>query len=199
MPYDVPPERIDELIDVVGQAFSRSTDPGADYVFEHEPNSLAFKERLFAMLGEACPPAALRQASSDKMEAISVWYPPGVSYPEDEESELFDPAEFQSAETPRRIEGMLRSIGAAIEKLGSEPQWYLHILATRPENQGQGHTSELLRSIFAQADEAGLPCTLICPKHNIPVYEHFGFKVVAETPFADSDFSIYNMRRDPAS
>ena len=199
MLYEVPPERVDELVDVIGQAFSRSPDPPSDYVFELEPDPQLFKERLFSALGKACPPSALRQASSEKMEAISIWFPPGVSYPDDDESELFDPAEFQSPETPKRIAGMLRSIGATIRKLGSEPQWYLHVLATRPEHQGKGHTSVLMRSILARADEEGLPCTLVCPRHNIPVYEHFGFKVVDETQFADSDLFVYNMRREPLS
>jgi GNAT superfamily N-acetyltransferase len=133
------------------------------------------------------------------MQAISVWFPPGVTYPDDDESDLFDPAEFQSPETPKRIEGMLRSIGATIAKLGSGPQWYLHILATHPEHQGQGHASSLMKSAFIRADEERLPCTLVCPKHNIPVYEHIGFKVVAETRFADSEMFIYNMRREPSS
>ena len=199
MPYDIPRERVDELIDVIGQAFSRSPDPLSDYVFELEPNALYFKERLFRSIGEACPPSALRQASSEEMQAISVWFPPSVTYPDDDESELFDPAEFQSPETPERVEGMLRSIGVTIGKIGGGPQWYLHILATRPEHQGRGHTSPLMKSLFARADEEGLPCTLVCPNHNIPVYEHFGFKVVDQTQFADSDMFIYNMRREPSS
>ena len=58
MPYDIPRERVDELIDVIGQAFSRSPDPLSDYVFELEPNALYFKERLLRSIGEACPPSA---------------------------------------------------------------------------------------------------------------------------------------------
>jgi predicted GNAT family N-acyltransferase len=132
------------------------------------------------------------------MEAISVWFPPDQKYPDDDESQLFDPDEFQSPETPKRIAGMLRSIGTSIGKLGSDSQWYLHILATRPEDQGKGHTSTLVRSILARADEAHRPCTLVCPGHNIPIYEHFGFKVVGETEFADSGMFVYSMRREPS-
>lgn len=198
MPYDVPENRMNELVDVIGQAFSSSPDPPSDYVFELEPNAQSLKEQFFRGIAAAYPPPTLRQASTDKLEAISIWSPPGATHSE-EEPELFDPAEFQSAETLKRIEELMRCIGVATEKLGSEPQWYLHVLASRPEHRGQGYTSILLRSIFARADEADLPCTLICPKHNVPVYEHFGFDVVAKTAIGDSGMFIYNMRRDPIS
>ncbi len=195
-PYDVPSDRIGELVDVIRQAFSSATDPLVDFVFEKEPVALGFKERLFGSIGEACPPAALRQASSESMEAISVWFPPGVTYPEDDETQLFDPSEFESQETPIRIEGMFEIIGTSIRKLGTDPQWYLHILATQPEYMGQGYTSPLIQPILERATADGIPCTLVCPKHNVNLYEHFGFGVVDETKFSTSSSFLYSMRRD---
>ena len=198
MPYDVPPHRFRELVDVIGHAFRSAPDPLTEFVFGHEPAALTFQERIVRSLGEGCPTAALRQASSENMEAISVWFPPGVTYPEPEEDEgqLFDPAEFRSQDTRRRVEDMLESVGKSMGKLGTEPQWYLHVLATRPEYMGQGYSSPLMRPILRRANDEGKPCTLICPTHHVNLYEHFGFKIVDETQFSTSRYFLYNMRRD---
>jgi hypothetical protein len=196
--YDVPLNRTDDLVDVICEAFS-SADPLADFVFEEEPAASGFKKRLFTSIAKACPPAALRQASSEGMEAVSVWFPPGVTYLDDDETQLFAPSEFESQETPVRIAGMLESIGTSIRKLGTDPQWYLHILATQPEYMGQGFTSPLLRPVLERATAEEKPCTLVCARHNVNLYEHFEFWVVDETKFSNSSSFLYSMRRDAES
>ncbi len=58
------------------------------------------------------------------------------------------------------------------------PHWYLGLLAVAPERQGKGHASALLRPVLELARQERLPCYLETNRQaNVPIYEHFGFRV----------------------
>ncbi len=62
-----------------------------------------------------------------------------------------------------------------------EPHWYLAMLGTEPEHQGQGIASALLRATLENGDRTGVPAYLESSKEsNIPFYERHGFKVTGE-------------------
>ena len=44
------------------------------------------------------------------------------------------------------------------------PHYYVAIMSTLPENQGQGHCSKLMRALNRAADLDGLPCYLECTR-----------------------------------
>ena len=197
MIYDVPSDRIDDVVDVIGEAFRAAPDPIPEYVFERENRASEFKERIFRALAESCPPSTLIQASSPNMEAISIWFPPSVPYPSDDEDKMFSMEEFENPETEIRVNNFFVCVGSAIEKLGKTPQWYLHILATRPNCKGKGYSSALMRTILDKSGNDKIPCTLVSPPHNVALYEYFGFEVISETPMPGTAVSCYSMRRDP--
>ncbi|MCL4177075.1 MAG: GNAT family N-acetyltransferase [Verrucomicrobia bacterium] len=59
--------------------------------------------------------------------------------------------------------------------------WYLLNLAVRPELQGQGLGSILLRSGLDRAQLQGVPCFLETTNpRNVPFYEKHGFRVIHE-------------------
>jgi ribosomal protein S18 acetylase RimI-like enzyme len=61
------------------------------------------------------------------------------------------------------------------------PHWYLLNLAVRPELQGQGLGSTLLRYGLNRAQQQGRPCFLETSKAgNVPFYQRHGFRVVSE-------------------
>jgi GNAT superfamily N-acetyltransferase len=70
--------------------------------------------------------------------------------------------------------------------------FYLHYLATHPKHQGHGLASALLRHVLAQADELGNRCYLEASKFhpNVPIYQHFGFKLVETIEMGDGDDSL---------
>lgn len=62
-----------------------------------------------------------------------------------------------------------------------EPHWYLNLLGTHPDWQRQGLGGALMRMVFAQADEAGLPCYLETETTaNVAYYRHHGFEIRSE-------------------
>jgi GNAT superfamily N-acetyltransferase len=59
-----------------------------------------------------------------------------------------------------------------------EPHWYLLAIGVDPDRQGEGVGAALLRSRLRRCDEEGLPAYLESSKpENVPLYEHFGFRV----------------------
>jgi GNAT superfamily N-acetyltransferase len=62
-----------------------------------------------------------------------------------------------------------------------DPHWYLLLLGTRRERQGQGLASALLDAVISKADADGLPCYLETgTDSNVGFYERRGFEVIGE-------------------
>lgn len=90
------------------------------------------------------------------------------------------------------------AVGAASAHTPREPHWYLALIGADPAAQGQGHGAALLRSGLAKADAAGLPAYLESSKpSNLPLYEHFGFRVRAEVPLPGGGPVLWGMWREP--
>ena len=127
----------------------------------------------------------------------AAWLPPGVS------SEL--PFSFSKLGLAW---GLLRHGGLAsftrAQQLGEvmkdahpeEPHFYLHAIGARLDCQGRGIGSALLKHGTRLCDEAG--CMAYLESSNVrnnPLYERFGFEVVAERKVADDGPTIWLMRR----
>lgn len=104
-----------------------------------------------------------------------------------------------AAEHPRRPGRLFgEAVAAASAHTPREPHWYLALIGADPAAQGQGHGAALLRSGLAKADAAGLPAYLESSKpSNLPLYEHFGFRVRAEVPLPGGGPVLWGMWREP--
>ena len=79
--------------------------------------------------------------------------------------------------------------------------YYLAILGTRPERQGQGVGGALMRPVLRTCDEQGLGAYLESSKEqNIPFYRSQGFEVVGEvtTPNGPTLWPMWRDPREPA-
>ncbi len=197
MLYDVPWDRIDEAAEASADAFIGGSCPIGTFMFRNEPNQLVLKRKFYRALVTSCPKKSVIQATSPNLEAVSIWFPPGTDHSEDTESEPFTEEDFAD---PGSIEKMLAVndvIDALTENLGQEPQWYLHLVAVRPQFAGHGYASLLVRPMLDRAAREGLPCTLITQTmDNVRKYEHWGFKVVKEMAVPGSREKFCSMRRD---
>src|SRR5574343_87571 len=108
--YEVPLSRLDKMADVSAEAFIANKDPIGSFLFDHELNHFELKQRFFRSLVTSCSPSALRLASSEKTEAISIWFPPGMGHDEDVEADPFRPEDFADPETFTRLEAVGRGI-----------------------------------------------------------------------------------------
>jgi predicted acetyltransferase len=55
------------------------------------------------------------------------------------------------------------------------------VLATKPEYQGRGAISPIIRHVLAEAKQKNLPVYIEASARGLQVYKHFGWKEYTET------------------
>lgn len=195
MLYEVPLSRIEEMADVSADAFIGCNDPIGNFMFQNDPNHLLLKRRFFRSLVTSCSPKAVRYALSPKLEAVSIWFSPKMDHSEDVDADPFSAQDFVNPETMEKMRAVNDVIAELTAHLGQERQWYLHLVAVRPEFIGLRYSSLLIRPILARAKEENIPCTLITQSmENARKYEHWGFQIVKEMPVSGSQERFFSMR-----
>ncbi|KAL7816028.1 acyl-CoA N-acyltransferase [Trichoderma aethiopicum] len=72
--------------------------------------------------------------------------------------------------------------------MGERPHWYLELLAVKPEYQGKGAASLMLRYGVDKADEDKVECFLDASPKGQPIYERYGFRVVQSDTFLEGTY-----------
>jgi ribosomal protein S18 acetylase RimI-like enzyme len=74
---------------------------------------------------------------------------------------------------------------------------YLALLAVRPDSQGKGFASMLLKALLNELDRDHLPCYVETQNlQNVSMYEHFGFKLIHQILIPGADLPLYMMMRE---
>jgi len=82
-------------------------------------------------------------------------------------------------------------------RLAPTPHWYLEILGVDPQFQGKGCASRLLKPMLARLDAEKLPAYLeTSTEEYVPMYQHFGFKVLQEAVMPGSGTKMWVMLRE---
>jgi hypothetical protein len=197
MLYEVPRDRIDEAADATADAFIGACCPIGIFMFGNEPEHLVLQRRFYRSLVTSCSPKAVIQGISPGLEAVSIWFPPGMDHSEDVDTDPFSPVDFADPRTMERMQAVNDVIDALTGHLGEEPQWYLHLVAVRPQFTDRRYASLLVRPMLARAASEGVPCTLITQTmENVRKYEHWGFKVVKEMAVPGSGEKFCSMRKE---
>ena len=83
-------------------------------------------------------------------------------------------------------------------KLNDIDNYYMiEHFGTKPEMQGKGIGSKILRFVLAKADKENKKCYLECEDKNLKLYEHYGFKVIAQAEMYDG-VNCYALVREPS-
>ncbi len=83
------------------------------------------------------------------------------------------------------------------KRLAPSKHWYLQLLGVDPQFRGKGYASKLLNSMFARLDEEGLPCFLeTMEESNVPLYEHFRFRILEQSTIPQTRLTIWAMLRE---
>jgi GNAT superfamily N-acetyltransferase len=197
MVYEVPRDRIDDAADATADAFIGARCPIGMFMFRNEPDRLILKRRFYRAIVTSCSLESVIQATSPDLEAVSIWFPPGMDHSGDVDQDPFSPEDFTDPCTMGRIQAVNDVIDALTGHLGEEPQWYLHLVAVRPHFINRGCASLLVRPMLDRAAGEGLPCTLITQTiENVHKYEHWGFNVVKEMPVPGSREKFCSMRKE---
>ncbi|MGH9273060.1 MAG: GNAT family N-acetyltransferase [Acidimicrobiales bacterium] len=186
--------------DLAGMAESLSLafhdDPIMQWLFGSEaPRPMRFSEPFFASEGKRHLGHG-HVYTLDGTPGAAYWDPPGQW-----KTRMRDVVHL----APLMIRGMrLRTINAVrglgrIEKAhAAHPEhYYLAVLGTRPDRQGEGLGSALMAPVLARCDQDGIGAYLESSKEsNIPYYRRHGFEVVGEVDFPSGP-RLWPMWRDP--
>jgi GNAT superfamily N-acetyltransferase len=95
--------------------------------------------------------------------------------------------------TPRALRAL-----SAIERVHPrEPHYYLAVLGTDPDHQGQGRGSAAMGPVLTRCDAEGVPAYLESSKEsNVPFYARHGFELRGEIALPNGP-SLWPMWREP--
>ncbi len=185
---------LDALATTLARAFD--DDPLTTWLF---PNSAARRRRLPAFF-RALLRASMRfgevyTAGDAVGGAVAIWNPPGT-FP------MGAVADAKLGFTTARLVGL--RIGTCARGLlymqghhPKAPHWYLQLLCTEPQLQGQGMGSAVIAPVLDRCDRAGARIYLESSKEsNIPFYARHGFEVAGELRVPHGP-TLWPMWREP--
>ena len=142
-------------------------------------------------------------ATSERLEGIAAWLPP-----ENVVASMWKliwsgaiPIMLRfGTKSGRRMSMFSRYLESIHKRNAPFPHWYLWNIGVDPQFQGKGYASKLLRAMFARIDKEGVPCYLETQmEKDLPLYQHYGFKVVEQFIIPETEFTNWAMLRDPSS
>jgi len=139
-------------------------------------------------------------AVSPRLEGIAVWLPsgvPGITLWEALRGGGLTLLFKGGGEFMRKMKQDEDFARELRRRLAPTPHWYLEILGVDLQFQGKGCASRLLKPMLARLDAEKLPAYLeTSTEEYVPMYQHFGFKVVQEAVMPGSGTKIWVMLRD---
>lgn len=183
------------LSEILAAAFD--DDPVMNWVFPEaadRPGQLGIL--FFGFAGTFLPESGTVHLLDDA--CASFWRPPGS----DEGHGSDDPSDGAAGDSalpfPSDAVARLRLLGAAMASAHpSAPHWYLNVLGTKPERQGEGLGARVVQKVLDTCDADGVPAYLESSNPaNIPFYRRQGFETTGEITLPEGP-SLYPMWRNP--
>jgi GNAT superfamily N-acetyltransferase len=186
------------LAEALSQAFDR--DPVLSWVVRDDGRRPEALRRFFTYaLRESVPHGEV--TATDELDACAIWLPPGVwAEPPGLLETLRMLPETLGWTGLGRLQRYREMDAAEYTKRPREPHFYLAILGVRPDRQGKGLGSALLKHTLGRLDEGGMPAYLESSNAvNMPLYGRHGFKVIDEIRLRDGGPTMWCMWREPRS
>jgi GNAT superfamily N-acetyltransferase len=167
-------------------------DPVQAWLFPPGPDRMALMSWVFASVARR---HLARGGRVDLLDdsAVAMWLPPD---PPDEPDGEGPPPEIRRLFDAAFMDRATRLFSAMDEAHPKEPHWYLAIIATVPEKQGQGLGARLISQVHEICRRDGVPSYLESSNaRNLPFYFRHGYTQVGEILVADGP-TLYPMWRD---
>ena len=178
-------------VETIGRIVSAGfyDDPIQTWIFPDPATRLEFGQLVFSGLAaDFLPDRGTIHVLEDSCTAL--WRAPGFDDSSDEA-----PGPLPVPDDANERLGILVAAMAAAHP--HEPHWYLNILRTLPERQGQGLGQRTMEPVLRICDSEGVPAYLESSNpRNMSLYERNGFVQTGEIPLPDGP-SLYPMWRDP--
>ncbi|UUY04011.1 GNAT family N-acetyltransferase [Svornostia abyssi] len=186
------PDEQPAVAGVLARAFY--DDPVFMHLLPDDASRLQRSEQLFAgMLLRAAAPHDEVHTTHEHTGA-AIWFPPGHVHLSVLQQLRYLPTMVRVGR--RDLPRILRCMTTMEEQHPHEPHFYLNILGTDPERQGEGIGSALLRAVLDRCDDEGIPAYLEATSpRNAGLYERHGFRTTGEIVLPDGP-TMWAMWRD---
>ena len=196
-PVTAGPADIDAVADDLNEAFR--TDPQFCWFLRDDNRREAARLRFMKMLLKeiALPTGEVTRPAGGG--AVSIWIPSQALGPNSLLQELRVFPTILGATGLGRI-GRLAAMRKVMDDLHpmERPHAYLWFLGVRPEAQGLGVGSRMLKAGLAKVDAQGLPAYLESSNAaNVPLYRRYGFEVMREFRARPDAPPAWAMWREP--
>jgi GNAT superfamily N-acetyltransferase len=169
-------------------------DPVMSWFFPEDDKREARNRRFFGMRLRQLVPQG-ESYTVDGCRAGALWTVPGAWHLSNLET-----ARMAIALAPalgRRMGRVLKGVDRIERTHPEEPHYYLAVLGTEPELQGQGVGSALMRPVLDGCDRDEVAAYLESSKErNIAFYARHGFRVTGEVTLPDGP-TVWSMWREP--
>ncbi len=191
------PSQVQPVADLLVRAFQ--DDPLFVYFFPHASERMNKLSHVLRMLVRYGVLYGEVYATSPNVEGVIVWLPsehvemsPWHMMRSGGFSVMLNMSKGDMGRMMRYIE-----YGSAMHKRHAPfRHWYLQFIGVGPEFRGKGYASVLLTPMFARMNAERLPCYLETQNpQNIPMYQHYGFRVVEEGSIPGSETAHWAMLR----
>ncbi len=184
---------------VAGRAFAEYE--LLQHFFPNETEGQAIAETFSLIAISVCLKYGVVYASSEKLEGVSAWLPPGRApfggWQLIRSVPLSVLLRF-GRQGAGRMQAYSRYMDNLHRKLVPYPHWYLQLLGVDPRYQGQGFSSRLVRPVLECIDRENLPCFVDTnTEKNVAIYERFGFKVISAEKVPQTEITCFAMLKNP--
>jgi ribosomal protein S18 acetylase RimI-like enzyme len=182
---------------VLGRAFTEYD--LLQYYFHDKTERRAVAETFGFISLSICLKYGEVYASSEKLEGVAAWLPPGKALFGGWQIIRSVPLSilFRFArQGASRMWAYGRYVDNLHRKLVPYPHWYLQIIGVDPAYHGQGFSSRLVRPVLQRIDRERMPSFLETNTwRNVAIYRRFGFEVVSEDKIPGTELTSFAMLR----
>lgn len=137
--------------------------------------------------------------TSEKFEGVVIWIPSfhaDYSYWKSLKSGGIKMVLKLGLKIINQLKSMNRYAKELRENLVEEPHWNLSPIGVKPEYQGKGSASKLIRPFLKYLDTQQISCFLeTMTQENLAIYERYGFDVVGEIKIPNTELINWGMLR----
>ena len=188
----IPPERADEAVEVLALAFE--LDPFIQYLFTGQSQQTAFQRQLCELYHFQCSaylelgwPLLGYEVDGELVGVACVEEPDDKPQPD---SVTIGYAQLTSVIGPEATNRLEACLQLTEESKPKQRTHYLSTIGVRPEAQGRGHGRILLDAVHALSEAHPTSTGVALDTQNatnVPLYEHFGYRVIAKTTLEHID------------
>ena len=191
------PERLEEAAGVLGRATVN------DPIFVYCLPDRADRDRGVPLVMQAFLRLGLMHGevwtTPDPIRGVAWWIPaniPALSRERVESAGVMAAASQWGDSGSARFQTFVADVGEVTAALADRPHWHLSWIGVEPASQGTGLGSMLMRHLLSRVDADEAECDLydFVPE-NVPLYEHFDFRVQTDSILPRSGLRLWHMVR----